>query len=125
MEICCMAAILPSHIMGELLYLLNFTLLSLPSNFIQCMLPFSCGLIPHVHLGYYGKEVVTIICADHAKYLHQIWRYKNSPSMLNRQNGCHTHNVTQWSKKDPVLPCKFLGLNLKHTSCVQKKKGTE
>ena len=40
----------------------------------------------------------------------QIWRYNNSTSIYDRQNGCPAYySVSQWSKRDLVPPFKFLG----------------
>ena len=40
---------------GELLYLQIFSQLSLPSNLLKCVLPFSCGLKSHMYFGYFDK----------------------------------------------------------------------
>ena len=64
-----MAAMLPSHIEGELLYLDSFSLLSPPSNFvIKRVLPFSSGLKLHTQLGLsLGKHTAMIVYTDHTK----------------------------------------------------------
>ena len=32
--------------------------------------------------------------------------------MHDHENGCHAHSVTQWSKRDPVPPFKYLAEKL-------------
>ena len=57
-----MVAILLSCMEGELLYLRIFSLLSWPSNFVQCVV-FLHGLQPYAHLGY--QLVITYTgCAE-------------------------------------------------------------
>ena len=65
----------------------------------------------HMHLGYrvVTNHAAMIICGDCTEWLRKIQRYNNSPSMHNRQNGRHSHSVTQWSKRYLVPHFKFLG----------------
>ena len=81
---------------GELLYLCIFSLLSQPSNFLQCVLPFLHKLKLHKHLIYRAVNTQRLF----APIVHQIRRYNNS--MHDCQNCQDTHSVTQLGKRDPV-----------------------
>ena len=75
-----MAAILPSRMDGELLYLWIFLLLRLPSKFVKHVSRFSRGLTSRMLLGdHVVTYAATIICTYRAEWLPQIRRYKNSP----------------------------------------------
>ena len=89
-----------------------FLKLSLPSNFVKRVLPFSRGLKSCTHLGYCVlKYAAMILCADRAEWPHQIWRYNTSIPDL--QHGRCPIALTQGLKRDVIPPFKFFGL---HTS---------
>ena len=54
----------------------------------------------------HGKCMATEIWTVHIK---KIWRYHNSPSMPDYQNGCLNHSITQWSERDTIPPFTLLG----------------
>ena len=91
--------IVPQIFLLSYCYSRLFLLISPPSNFIMRVLPFSHELKSHIHLGYN-------LCRLHQMVIpwvsYQIRRYNNSPSVRDRQNSCHTHSITQWSKRDPA-----------------------
>ena len=109
------AAILPSSMEGELLYLWIFVvvvvffclLLSPQSNFFS-----SWGLKLCTHLGYcvvntWQQWFVQIIPNDRTKFRGTI----TNPPCMNVKMAAPPVAFTQWSKKDTVLLFKFLACN--------------
>ena len=67
--------------------------LSSPINFITHVLLFWHGLKSHTHSDY-----PVIIYTSH-RMIAPIWRYNNSASMHDCQNGCHIHSATMGNKR--------------------------
>ena len=83
-----------------------FSVSGLGNNFLLIVLPFSHALIWLICLYYY----VVNARQQKSALFETIWRYNNSLSMQDHENGYHSYySITRWSERDLIPPFKFLG----------------